>query len=49
MGADAKIVRIQDIAKGLGIEKVEVVDPYDIKATIRSDKTNSGLSMVHQS
>ena len=33
MGADAKIIRIQDIAKGIGIEKVEVVDPYDLKAT----------------
>ena len=31
MGADAKIVKIQDIAKAVGIEKVEVIDPYDIK------------------
>lgn len=34
MGTDAKIVRLQDIAKGVGIEKVVIVDPYDIKATI---------------
>jgi indolepyruvate ferredoxin oxidoreductase alpha subunit len=33
MGSDAKIVRIQDVARGLGIDKVDVVDPYDIKAT----------------
>lgn len=32
MGADAKIISIQDIAKGVGIEKVDVVDPYDIEA-----------------
>ena len=32
MGTDAKIIRIQDIAKGVGIEKVEVIDPYDIEA-----------------
>ncbi len=32
MGTDAKIIRIRDIAKALGIEKVEVIDPYDIKA-----------------
>jgi len=31
MGTDAKIVKIQDIAKAVGIEKVEVIDPYDIK------------------
>jgi len=33
MGADAQIIRIQDVAKGLGINKVDIVDPYDIKAT----------------
>jgi len=36
MGADAKILRIKDVAKGLGIDKVEIVDPYDIKATTRA-------------
>ncbi len=34
MGADAKIIRIQDIAKSVGIEKVEIIDPFDIKAAI---------------
>jgi TPP-dependent indolepyruvate ferredoxin oxidoreductase alpha subunit len=33
MGTDAKIIRIQDVARGLGIDKVEVVDPYDVKGT----------------
>jgi TPP-dependent indolepyruvate ferredoxin oxidoreductase alpha subunit len=33
MGTDAKILRIQDVARGLGIDKVEVVDPYDVKKT----------------
>ena len=41
MGADAKIMRIQDVAKGLGIDKVEIVDPYDIKATTKASKRNS--------
>jgi TPP-dependent indolepyruvate ferredoxin oxidoreductase alpha subunit len=31
MGTDAKIIRIQDIAKAVGIEKVEVIDPYDLE------------------
>jgi TPP-dependent indolepyruvate ferredoxin oxidoreductase alpha subunit len=35
MGTDAKIIRIQDVARGLGIEKVEVVDPYDVKGTTK--------------
>ena len=36
MGNDAKIIHIQEVAKALGIEKVEVVDPYDIKGTMES-------------
>ncbi|MGD0643373.1 MAG: thiamine pyrophosphate-dependent enzyme [Candidatus Bathyarchaeia archaeon] len=36
MGTDAKIIRIQDVVKGLGIDKVDIVDPYDIKATTRA-------------
>ena len=48
MGTDAKIIRIQDVAKGLGIEKVDIVDPYDIKATIRSNKRKYLIIMVHQ-
>jgi TPP-dependent indolepyruvate ferredoxin oxidoreductase alpha subunit len=38
MGADVKIIRIQDIAKAVGIEKVEVIDPYDIKVAITKIK-----------
>ena len=33
MGTDAKIINIQNIARGVGIEKVDIVDPYDIDAT----------------
>ncbi len=39
MGTDAKIIRIQDIAKGVGIEKVEIVDPYDIEAHAKIKET----------
>ena len=35
MGTDAKIIRIQDVAKGLGIDKVDVIDPFDIEATTK--------------
>jgi TPP-dependent indolepyruvate ferredoxin oxidoreductase alpha subunit len=35
MGTDAKMIRIQDVARGLGIDKVEVVDPYDVKGTTK--------------
>jgi TPP-dependent indolepyruvate ferredoxin oxidoreductase alpha subunit len=35
MGTDSKIIRIQDVARGLGIDKVEVVDPYDVKGTTK--------------
>jgi indolepyruvate ferredoxin oxidoreductase alpha subunit len=33
LGESTKAVRLQDIARSLGIEKVEVVDPYDLKRT----------------
>jgi TPP-dependent indolepyruvate ferredoxin oxidoreductase alpha subunit len=33
MGTEAKIINIQSIARGVGIEKVDIVDPYDIDAT----------------
>jgi indolepyruvate ferredoxin oxidoreductase alpha subunit len=36
MGTDAKIVRLQDVAKGVGIDKVVTVDPYDIKGTTQA-------------
>ena len=35
MGDDAKTVKVEDIAKSLGIEKVDVVDPYDLKKTTK--------------
>jgi TPP-dependent indolepyruvate ferredoxin oxidoreductase alpha subunit len=35
MGTDSKIIRIQDVARGLGIDRVEVVDPYDVKGTTK--------------
>ena len=33
MGTEAKIVSIPEIARAVGIEKVVIVDPYDIKST----------------
>jgi TPP-dependent indolepyruvate ferredoxin oxidoreductase alpha subunit len=33
MGDDAKIVKVEAIAKSLGIDKVDVIDPYDLKKT----------------
>ena len=33
MGDEAKIVKVEAISKSLGIDKVYVVDPYDIKKT----------------
>jgi TPP-dependent indolepyruvate ferredoxin oxidoreductase alpha subunit len=49
MGTDAKIIRIQDVAHGVGIERVEIVDPYDIKATreaIRNALDFTGPSVI---
>jgi len=34
MGGDAKTLKLTDVARGLGIDKVVVVDPYDIDGTI---------------
>ncbi len=36
IGENTKITRIPEVAKSLGIDRVEVVDPYDIEATVRS-------------
>ncbi len=36
MGTDTKIIRIQDVARGLGIDKVDIVDPYDLKTTTKA-------------
>jgi TPP-dependent indolepyruvate ferredoxin oxidoreductase alpha subunit len=33
MGDDAKIVSVQAIARSLGIDRVDIVDPYDLKKT----------------
>ena len=49
MGTDSKVVRIQDVARGLGIEKVDIVDPFDIKATteaIRQTLDFNGPSVI---
>jgi TPP-dependent indolepyruvate ferredoxin oxidoreductase alpha subunit len=35
LGEDTKVIELQDIAKSLGIEKVEVVDPYDVESTTK--------------
>ena len=34
MGLDSKILKLEDVARGLGIDRVEVVDPYDVEGTI---------------
>jgi indolepyruvate ferredoxin oxidoreductase alpha subunit len=34
-GEETRIIRLQDVAKSLGIEKVEVVDPYDVRGTVK--------------
>jgi TPP-dependent indolepyruvate ferredoxin oxidoreductase alpha subunit len=33
LGEQTKIIELAEVAKSLGIEKVEVVDPYDVEAT----------------
>ena len=38
MGTEAKVVKIVDIVKAVGIEKVITVDPYDIKAATAAVK-----------
>jgi TPP-dependent indolepyruvate ferredoxin oxidoreductase alpha subunit len=49
MGNDAKVIRIKDIAKGVGIEKIEVIDPFDIKAAtaaVRETLEYQGPSVI---
>ena len=36
MGEDAKIMKLADIARSLGIDKVKIVDPYDVEGTTRA-------------
>ena len=48
-GEDTRIIKLQDIAKSLGIEKVETVDPFDIKQTtkaLRETLTYHGPSVI---
>jgi TPP-dependent indolepyruvate ferredoxin oxidoreductase alpha subunit len=35
LGEQTKEIMLEDIARSLGVEKVEVVDPYDVKATTK--------------
>jgi indolepyruvate ferredoxin oxidoreductase alpha subunit len=35
LGEKTKVIKIENVVKSLGIEKVKVVDPYDIKETRR--------------
>ncbi len=49
MGDDSKTVKIDVIAKSLGIEKVTVVDPYDIESTtkvVREHMDYKGPSVI---
>jgi TPP-dependent indolepyruvate ferredoxin oxidoreductase alpha subunit len=49
MGTDAKIIKIKDVAKGLGIDKVDIVNPYDVKSTIevlRNSMLHNGPSVI---
>jgi indolepyruvate ferredoxin oxidoreductase alpha subunit len=49
LGEDAKIIKLEDIARSLGIEKVEVVDPYDVNGTkkvIREVMAYHGSSVI---
>jgi TPP-dependent indolepyruvate ferredoxin oxidoreductase alpha subunit len=49
MGTDAKIIEIKDLSASLGVDKVEVIDPYDIKRTtevIRETLNYQGPSVI---
>jgi TPP-dependent indolepyruvate ferredoxin oxidoreductase alpha subunit len=49
MGDDAKIVQVEAIAKSLGIEKVDIIDPYDLKKTtqlLRETVAYKGPSVI---
>jgi indolepyruvate ferredoxin oxidoreductase alpha subunit len=49
MGDDAKIVQVEAIAKSLGIDKVNVVDPYDVEKTrqmLRETMEYQGPSVI---
>jgi TPP-dependent indolepyruvate ferredoxin oxidoreductase alpha subunit len=49
VGEKTKVISIRDIARAVGIEKVEVVDPYDLKGTqkvIRDILNYNGPSVI---
>lgn len=35
VGDDAKVMKLDDIARSLGVEKVHIVDPYNVEATTK--------------
>ncbi len=36
VGDDAKVMKLDDIARSLGVEKVQIVDPYNVEATTQT-------------
>jgi indolepyruvate ferredoxin oxidoreductase alpha subunit len=38
IGEQTKVIELADVARSLGIEKVEIVDPYDVQATKKALK-----------
>jgi indolepyruvate ferredoxin oxidoreductase alpha subunit len=38
LGEQTKIIELADVARSLGIEKVEIVDPYDVEQTRKALK-----------
>ncbi|MFO7677647.1 MAG: indolepyruvate ferredoxin oxidoreductase subunit alpha [Thermoplasmatota archaeon] len=38
MGRSAKLIRVEDVVKGLGVEHIEIVDPNNVKETIAAFK-----------
>jgi TPP-dependent indolepyruvate ferredoxin oxidoreductase alpha subunit len=36
LGEQTKVIMLEDVAKSLGIEKVQVVDPYDVRGTTKT-------------
>jgi TPP-dependent indolepyruvate ferredoxin oxidoreductase alpha subunit len=49
LGEETRVIRLQDVARSLGIDKVEVVDPYDLKKTtevVRAVLDYNGPSVI---
>jgi indolepyruvate ferredoxin oxidoreductase alpha subunit len=38
MGRPAKLIKVEDVVKGLGVEHIEIVDPNNIKETTEAYK-----------